>query len=438
MITDGFGVWHYLAVKSIPALLRGVTSTHNGDIYCLNCFHSYRTRNKLIEHEKMCQVNDFCNLKLPNEENKYISSTPGKNTLKTPFIIYADLECLLVKMKFSEKAIHAPSGYSILTCYSFDRSLNEQKYYTGKDCMQNFSIELKSIFNKLINYEQEAMIPLTEDEKMLHDNQKVCSLCEKEFCTDKTNKKEYKLKCKVRDHCHFTGKYRGAAHSECNLRYKVSKVIPVVFHNGSSYDNNFVIKQLAKDFKGYFGCIGENTEKHISFSISVFKESDKKKKPDIFTLTFIDSNRFMKGKLENHVKNLAEPSKNLTIDVLQERFYNTCQLCPNDIERPKLLLRKGVFPYEHMNSRKRFDEPVPLEKKCYYSELNIEDISDSDLEHVNKVCYTFKINNLCKYQSLYVKSDVASLADVFENFRDKCLSINKLDPAYYLSAPGLS
>ena len=102
----------------------------------------------------------------------------------------------------------------------FDKSLNEQKYYTGNDCMQNFSIELKSIFNKLINYEQEAMIPLTEDEKMLHDNQKVCSLCEKEFCTDKTNKKEYKLKCKVRDHCHFTGKYRGAAHSECNLRYK--------------------------------------------------------------------------------------------------------------------------------------------------------------------------------------------------------------------------
>ena len=77
-------------------------------------------------------------------------------------------------------------------------------------------------------------------------------------------------------------------------------------------------------------------------------------------------------------------------------------------------------------------------KKCYYSELNIEDISDSDLEHVNKVCNTFQINNLCKCQSLYVKSDVALLADVFENFRDKCLSINKLDPAYYLSAPGLS
>ena len=110
-------------------------------------------------------------------------------------------------------------------------------------------------------------------------------LCEKEFCVDKTNKKEYKVKCKVRDHCHFTGKYRGVAHSECNLRYKVSKVIPVVFHNGSTYDNQFVIRQLIKDFKGYFGRIGENTENYISCS--------KKKKK---TLKFIDSNRFMKGK----------------------------------------------------------------------------------------------------------------------------------------------
>ena len=170
-----------------------------------------------------------------------------------------------------------------------DKSLSGQKYYRGEDCMEQFSIELRSIFIKLINYEQKAMIPLTDDEKLSHENQKVCFLCEKEFCVDKTNKKEYKVKCKVRDHCHFTGKYRGVAHSECNLRYKVSKVIPVVFHNGSTYDNQFVIRQLIKDFKGYFGCISENTENYISCS-------KKKKKTDVFTLKIIDSNRFMKGK----------------------------------------------------------------------------------------------------------------------------------------------
>ena len=131
---------------------------------------------------------------MPHEENKYISSTSGKNTLKTPFIIYADLECLLIKMSSCEnkpiksytekKALHIPCGYSILTCCSFDKTLNEQKYYRGKDCIEKFSVELRSIFDKLINYEQKAMIPLTYNEKVLHEKHKVCFLCEKEFCVD--------------------------------------------------------------------------------------------------------------------------------------------------------------------------------------------------------------------------------------------------------------
>ena len=152
----------------------------------------------------------------------------------------------------------------------------------------------------------------------------------------------------------------------------------------------------------------------------------------VFTLKFIDSNRFMKSKLEDHVKNLAEPSKNLSIDVLQQRFYNTCQLYPNNNENFKLLLRKGVYPYEYMASWKKFNNPVPLDKKYYYSELSLGNISDSDLDHVKNVINTFKIDNLGEYHDVYVKSDVALLADVFENFRDKCLKINKLDPAYYL------
>ena len=94
MITDGFGKWHYVAIKSISGLLRGITSTHNGDFYCLNCFHLYRTQKKLKEHEQLCGKHDFCTLKLPDEEHKYISSKSGKNTLKNYFIIYADLDFL--------------------------------------------------------------------------------------------------------------------------------------------------------------------------------------------------------------------------------------------------------------------------------------------------------------------------------------------------------
>ena len=100
------------------------------------------------------------------------------------------------------------------------------------------------------------------------------SLCEKEFCTDKDNKKEFKLKKKVRDHCHYTGKYRGAAHSICNLCYKITKEILVVFHNGSTYDYNFIIKQLAREFNSYFHCLGKNTEKYITFSVPIKKEEN--------------------------------------------------------------------------------------------------------------------------------------------------------------------
>ena len=125
----------------------------------------------------------------------------------------------ILKRSYTEKkAIHVPSGFSILTCYSFDKSQNEQKYYRGKICMKQFSLTLCNIFNKLINYKQKAMIALTDAEKAQHNSQKVCFLCKKEFCYDKTNKKEYKLLCKVRDHYHFTSRYRGAAHNKCNLK----------------------------------------------------------------------------------------------------------------------------------------------------------------------------------------------------------------------------
>ena len=189
---------------------------------------------------------------------------------------------------------------------------------------------------KLINYEQKAMIPLTGNEKILHVNQIVCFLCGEEFCNDKSNTKEYKKRCKVRDHCHFTGRYCVAAHDVCNSCYKVSKTIPVVFHMGSTYDHHFIIKHLAKDFNGYFNCIGENTEKYMRFSITIIKESDKvskRKNSDGYSLKFIDSHRFMPAALEKHVKNLTERAKSIAFDVLQERFYNTYQLCNGSVQR---------------------------------------------------------------------------------------------------------
>ena len=109
---------------------------------------------------------------------------------------------------------------------------------------------------------------------------------------------------KVRDHCHCTRKYRGAAHSICNLNYRIPKTIPVIFHNGSTYDYHFIIRQLAREFKGNFDCLGENLEKYITFSVPVKKVHDNGK-TSISKLKFIDSCRFMQDLLSNLVDNLS-------------------------------------------------------------------------------------------------------------------------------------
>ena len=116
------------------------------------------------------------------------------------------------------------------------------------------------------------MIPLTDKENKCYEKQKVCHISKKEFCHDKNEEKKFKLYQKVRDHGHYTGKFRGAAHSICNLSYKVPKEIPVVIHNGSTYDYHFINKQLAEEFEGHFERLRENIEKYITFSVPIKKE----------------------------------------------------------------------------------------------------------------------------------------------------------------------
>ena len=145
------------------------------------------------------------------------------------------------------------------------------------------------------------MIPLTDEENKFYKKQKVCYMCKKQFSNDDDNKNYHK----VRDHCHYTGKYRGAAHSICNLRYKTSKEIPIVFHNGSTYDYHFIIKEVANEFEGQFECLAKNTEKYITFSVPIEKELDNVK-TITYKLKFIDSYRFMSTSLSKLVENLSD------------------------------------------------------------------------------------------------------------------------------------
>ena len=254
-----------------------------------------------------------------------------------------------------------------------------------------------------------------------------------------------------------------------------------MFHNGSTYDYHFIIKELAKEFEGNFECLGENTEKYITFSVPIKKKIENKDLEIIYKIKFIDSYRFMSSSLSKLVDNLSEgihnnkcvdcksnldyvrittakPSslerkneklllkcfncnnyykKKFNKDLIK-KFKNTYSFYTSDLNKFILLLRKGVYPYEYMDNWEKFNETSLPSKESFYSNLNMEDIDDRDYRHGNNVFNKFKLNNLGDYHDLYVQSDTLLLADVFENFRDMCLKEYELDLAHFLSLPGLA
>ena len=113
---------------------------------------------------------------------------------------------------------------------------------------------------------------------------------------------------------------------------------------------------------------------------------------------------------------------------LKEKFPGIYQFCNGDLNKFVLLLRKGVYPCEYMNSWEKLDENTLPPKKDFYSNSNLKDISDKDYTHAQKVWDVLKIKNLGEYPDLYVQTDTLLLSNVFENFRNKCLNIYELDP----------
>ena len=153
---------------------------------------------------------------------------------------------------------------------------------------------------------------------------------------------------------------------------------------------------------------------------------------------FASNMRSKVSPLSQSINKVSEINNKISFDELIKKFPNTSQLCNNDGNKFELLLRKGVYPYEYMDNWKRFEEESLPDKESFYSNLNKEGISDKDYAHAQKVWKEFNLKNLGEYHDLYVQSDTAVLADVFESFRDKCLEIYEPDPAHFLSAPGLA
>ena len=270
----------------------------------------------------------------------------------------------------------------------------------------------------------------TEKDKENFYSAKTCHICGYNLpkkCGDKV------IENKVRDHCHLTGKFRGAAHADCNVTCQIPKFVPVFFHNLSGYDSHLFIKKLRTDLGEEINCIPKTEENYVSFSkkiiVDKFTKNKDGKEEEILIkreLRFIDTFRFMAASLDSLSKNLSvKQCKNLRANYSNKQKF-------------ELLRRKGIFPYEYIDTVDRLNEKSLPPKSAFYSKLTDSDISDEDYSHAQTVWKVFSCKTLRDYLTLYNICDVLLLTDVFENFRDVCIKNYKLDPAWYYTAPGLA
>ena len=424
---------HYCYVKKLSALLSSQVNKHDHKLYfCLNCLNGYDDPEKLEKHKEYCSEEESIKINMPPPDT-YIKFKNFLYSERAPFVIYADFESILkplntykpdpnksYTLKYNE---HEPVSF-VYYIKSFNESVYESKLrsYVKEneedpdviDVFINWLEEDVKIISKLGN---EKMIITAEEEEQFNQ----ASNCW--ICGNLLN-----IQDKVRDHCHYTGRYRGAAHNICNLKYSKPNNISVFFHNLTGYDSHLIIKKLNAT-TGAIDCIPNNEEKYISFSKTIkteeYTNKKGKTKNKYFKIVFKDSMKFMLSSVEALVNNLSKDDfKNL------EKYFTPEQI--------KLLKQKGFYPYEYMDNIEKLKDTKPPPQKAFYSKLTGKGINNYNYNHVLEVWKTFKMKSLKEYHEVYNKTDVLLLADVFEKFRDICLKNYGLDPVYYYTAPGLA
>ena len=430
------GKFHYSLIKNLSRLIRSqITTRTNEPIHiCKRCFSHFTKKELLDKHNKYCNSNATAIVKMPKPKTILYFKNYQKQ-LPVPFVVYADFECFTQSISscspnpensynYSYQK-HEPSGFCIYVKGIVDKWIKPITYTktSDDDDIPKIFVEkivevTKAIYNDF--YSRPKPLRLTSWEYERFKKEVNCHICMGELKHDK-----------VKDHCHFTGRYRGAAHNLCNLRCKKPLVLPVIFHNLQGYDGHLFIKQLANlRTSNGLSCIPSTEEKYISFSKSIkVGEYFSRKYDKMFSLNFeirfIDSFKFLQTSLANLVSNLTK-----------EDFHNTKHVMKD--KNIDLLTRKGVYPYDYVTGLDKLLETRLPPKEAFYSRLNDDHISDEDYQHAVNVWNTFGCKTIRDYHNLYLKTDVLLLADVFENFRKNCLKYYHLDPAHYYTSPGLA
>lgn len=430
---------HIVWIKDFSRLITSQISKDEHKLfYCKRCLHGYTKKKLLDDHKPHCSKHEVSRSILPEDGKKKFFKNFG-NKIELPFIVYADFESIQVKKQVDQEdktkkvAVHEISGY----CYKVICSITEidvefgglddvdqqaaimkltehEVLYRGEGAGKKFITDMKNLEVELwkIMDKYKDIYVMSNEEKKSQKESTSCYLCgcgigevdEEEVDESK------KIKPKVIEHCHITGRYRGAACGRCNTQAAV-RFIPVVFHNLRGYDSHLIFKQLGNEFNK-IKVIPTNKEKYLSF--------------DLGRLKFIDSYQFMAASLDKLTSSLF--SKGLG----KNKFYNMIEKFGDKVD---LLLRKGVYFYDYANSFKVFNEKNIPTREQFYNSLEKKDISLDDYNHVKKVWKKFDIKNKGDYHDLYLRTDVLLLADIYENFRKTFLNSYGLDPARYITLP---
>ena len=432
LITEGENK-HYVLIKDFNKFMFNQTKHEHRKYFCMYCLQCFSREDVLTEHKNNCiSINGKQAINMPEKGDKVYFKNRHKQ-LPVPFVIYADFEALTEKIQgcqpnneksYTEayqKHTDCGYGYKVVCCYD-DKYSKPVQIHRGENAvhkfMENMLEEVNWCKSKMKKHFNKPLKMTKEDEK---DFQKAikCHICDQQY-TDKD--------IRVRDHCHITGKFRGSAHQDCNLKLRIKPdniKIPVIFHNLRGYDSHFIMQQIGEIAKKHayknkrgeechmnINCIPNNMEKYLAFMLGNH-------------LVFLDSLQFMNSSLDNLIKNLPDEAFKYTKQEFEKEQFN-------------LMKQKGIYPYDHMDSFDRFNETKLPVQQDFYSILNNEHISDEQYKHAQNVWNTFNLKTMGDYHDLYLKSDILLLADVFENFRKTCLQYYQLDPCHYFTSPGLS
>ena len=371
---------HYCLIRNLNRLWFSLTKYKGKKFFCVYCLHGFLREDLLLEHEPHCSKNGPQRIKLPDENNDVLYFKDVQKQLKVPFVIYTDFESILVtcdeqrldpSVSFTQKTqVHQPSGFCYTVVSEVEAYDTAPVVYRGENAVDKFLDHLLHE-EKRIKEILEHVVPMSinRNEEQAFQRATHCHICGDVLDSDR-----------VRDHCHLTGKYRGVAHSDCNLNNKFTNRIPDVLHNLRGYDSHLIMQGLGK-LKGVpITCIPNNSEKYISFTVG--------------DLVFIDSLQFMNASLEKLVSNLAKKGDG--------KFRILKKYTP--VEKVLLLLRKGVYPYEYVDSFQKFHETNLPPIEAFFSTLRNEGISVEDYVHAQTVFTEFQCQSLGDYHDLYLKS----------------------------------